>query len=314
MTAVGVVTAFAAGALFALAAVLQQQMAATRPAGEQLSWRLIVHLARERTWLLGIAVATGSYVLQAVALSLAPLSVVQPLLTAEVIFAVPLSVHRHHMRLHRREWASIFAVTAALAAGLAAAAPQPGHPLVSASSWAPILGISLGLVALTVSLGRLGHGRARAAAYAVAAAVLTGVESSLMAATAANFAHGPGTGFTAWETYAMAASSIGVLLLMQSAFQAGPLAVSLPITDALSPAVAIVIGVTLFGEHLNSSPVHITIATVAAVVLIASIVALDISPVVQAVHRAESRSGADRTGENGCQPGAALTNFRTSSV
>src|SRR3954454_13486831 len=111
MIALGCVAAVAARGLFAFAAVLPQKMAAPRPSGEQLSWRLIVHLARQRTWLFGIAVAGASYVLQAVALSLAPLSVVQPLLTAEVIFAVPLSVHRHDIALHRREWASIVGVT-----------------------------------------------------------------------------------------------------------------------------------------------------------------------------------------------------------
>ncbi len=289
MTVVGIVAALVAGGLFAVAAVLQQQMAAARPSDEQLSWRLIVHLARQRAWLLGIAVAATSYVVQAVALSFAPLSVVQPLLTAEVIFAVPMSVRRHHLTLHRREWACITAVTAALAVGLAAAHPRPGNPLVPIASWAPILAAATGLVLVTVAVGRAGHGKSRAAGYAIAAAVLMGVESSLMAATAARFEHGATAGFSAWETYAMAVSSISVLLLIQSAFQAGPLAVSMPITDALSPATAIVIGVMLFGERLDSSPAHVTIALGAAVVLILAIAVLDTSPIIQAVHRAESK-------------------------
>lgn len=291
MTALGCLAAVAAGALFALAAVLQQRMAAARPAGEQLSWRLILELARQRTWLIGIGVAAASYVVQAVALSLAPLSVVQPLLTTEVVFAVPLSVRQHRIPLHAREWTAIVLVTVCLVLGLGAAAPRPGHPIVPASSWLPALGTAAAVVLATVGAGRLVHGRARAAAYAVAAAVLMGIEASLMAATDARFGGGAAAGFTAWETYAMAACSITVLLLIQSAFQAGPLAVSMPITDALSPATAIVLGVCLFGERLDTSAPHLAVAAAAAAVLVAAIVVLDTSPVVQAVHRAETHRG-----------------------
>ena len=288
MTALGCVAAVFAGGLFALAAVLQQKMAAARPAGEQLSWRLIVHLARQRTWLIGIAVAAASYVVQAVALSLAPVSVVQPLLTSEVVFAVPFSVRRHHIPLHAREWTAIVVVTVALGVGLAAAAPKPGHPVVSVWSWLPALATATGVVAVALAVGRLVHGRARAAAYATAAGLLMGVEASLMAATAAHFALGAAAGFGAWETYAMAVCSITVLLLIQSAFQAGPLAVSMPITDALSPAAAIVLGVVLFGERLDTSAIHLATAAAAAAVLVGAIVTLDTSSVVQAVHRAEA--------------------------
>lgn len=295
MIGLGCGAAVVAGAMFALAAVLQQKMAASRPSGEQLSWRLIVGLARQPTWLIGIAVAAGSYVVQAVALSLAPLSVVQPLLTTEVVFAVPFSVRRHRIPLHAREWAAIVVVTVGLGVGLAAAAPRPGHPVVSALSWLPALGASTGVVVAALTVGRLVRGRARAAAYATAAGLLMGVEASLMAATAAHFRHGAAAGFTAWETYAMACCSITVLLFIQSAFQAGPLAVSLPITDALSPATAIVLGVTLFGERLNTSIPHVAIAAAAAAVLVAAIVALDTSPVVQAVHRAEANNAAGRS-------------------
>lgn len=299
MIALGCVAAVLAGGLFALAAVLQQKMAAARPAGEQLSWRLIVHLARQRTWLIGIAVAAASYVVQAVALSLAPLSVVQPLLTSEVVFAVPFSVRRHHIPLHPREWAAIVVITVALGVGLAAAAPRPGHPVVSVGSWLPALAAAAGVVVAALAGGRLVHGRARAAAYATGAGLLMGVEASLMAATAAHFARGAAAGFSAWETYAMAVCSITVLLLIQSAFQAGPLAVSMPITDALSPAAAIVLGVVVFGERLDTSVTHLAVAAAAAAVLVGAIVTLDTSPAVQAVHRAEGGGASPRTSPDG---------------
>src|SRR4051812_12459734 len=88
----GISAAVAAGACFAVAAVLQQRSAAARPADEMLSWRLIVRLTGRRMWLCGIGLAVLAYAFQALALSLAPLSVVQPTLAAELVFAIPVSV------------------------------------------------------------------------------------------------------------------------------------------------------------------------------------------------------------------------------
>lgn len=91
-----------------------------------MSWRLIVHLARHRRWwLIGIAVAAASYVVHAEALPLAPLSVVQPLLTTVMVLAVHFSVRRHHLPLHAREWTAVVVVTGAPVVGLGAAALHP---------------------------------------------------------------------------------------------------------------------------------------------------------------------------------------------
>src|SRR5690242_5283186 len=52
--------------------------------------RLALYLPRQPLWLLGVAAAVGSFVFQALALHNGPMSVVQPLLITELIFALVL--------------------------------------------------------------------------------------------------------------------------------------------------------------------------------------------------------------------------------
>ncbi|HEU5033277.1 MAG TPA: DMT family transporter [Mycobacteriales bacterium] len=285
----GVTTALAAGGCFAAAGVLQQRVAATRPRDESLSLRLIGKLARERVWLAGIGLAVLSYLFQALALSDAPLSVVQPLLISEVLFAIPISVRLHGMRLRAREWMGVAAVAGGLAMAIVLANPRPGHPIASIMSWLPVI-VILGVLTLVgVAVGRRRRGPQRAAAYAFAAAIIMGLEAAFMDATTRRFEGGVVNGFTSWEPYAMAVCSLTGLLLIQSAFQAGPLAASMPVADGVEPLVAIGVGLALFGDKISSSTVHLVFAALGIAILLVGVVLLDTSPVVQRVNQQEDK-------------------------
>lgn len=290
---IAVVAALAAGALFAGGAVLQQRVAATRPESESLSPRLLLHLFANRTWLAGVGVGVLSYVFQAVALSMAPLSVVQPLIVTELLFAVPLAARLRHGRLGRREWGGIVAVAGGLAAAIVSADPTSGNPLASFGSWLPWLVGAVIVAGGAIAAGRSLAGPVRASLYALAAAIAMGMEAGLMSATTQRFSDGVVTGFTSWQPYAMAAASIIGLLLIQSAFQAGPLAASMPVSDGVEPLVAIGLGLALFGEHLTTAPWRLGIAAAGLAALMAGIVLLDTSPVVQRLY--ERQSDAEST-------------------
>src|SRR5262245_66522173 len=82
--------ALAAAFLFALAATLQQK-GALNLAGISLAQPMsLVRLVGQRMWLLGTIVLLIGYVLQAAALDRGRLAVIQPLLVATVVFALPL--------------------------------------------------------------------------------------------------------------------------------------------------------------------------------------------------------------------------------
>jgi drug/metabolite transporter (DMT)-like permease len=284
---IGIPSAVVAGACFAAAGVLQQRVASTRPKDESLSPRLIAHLARQPKWVAGIGLATLSYVFQALALSDAPLAVVQPLLISEVLFAIPISVRLHGMKLGWQEWAGVIAVAGGLAAAITLADPKPGNPIAPLTAWAPLVGILAVLTAGGVVGGRRLRGPNRASSYAFAAAILMGLEAAFMDASTRRFEGGVVAGLSSWEPYAMAVCSLTSLLLIQSAFQAGPLAASMPVADGVQPVLSIGIGLALFGDQVTGSAIRLGLAAAGIGVLLGGVFLLDTSPVVHRVNQEE---------------------------
>jgi hypothetical protein len=92
-------------------------------------------------------------------------------------------------------------------------------------------------------------GRARAAVFALAAVACLTAQSALLTATVALFQMGILTALTAWQPYAMAVISILALTIVQSAYQAGPLAASMPVMNTGNPVAAIV-GTGVFKETI----------------------------------------------------------------
>ena len=285
--AVSIVAALLAGVSYAVGGVLQQRAASTRPEGEALSFRLIVHLARDRRWLLGIGLAFFSTVLEALALVFGPLVLVQPLVVSELLFALPISVRWRSMRMSGREWFGAVAVAVGLAVGIASASPGAGRPSAPIDQWVLALLVAGGLGFLAVVLGRNRAGSLRASLYALGAGIVLATQEALIKAIIPRFEQGFVTGLESWETWVMAASAIIGLLLVQSAYEAGPLAVSMPVVDAVDPAVAIVFGIVVLHESIRTGPWLFGIATGVAL-LLAGIVALDTSPLIHCLQRSQS--------------------------
>ncbi|MBQ1091816.1 DMT family transporter [Streptomyces sp. B93] len=290
--AIAVPASLAAGACFAVAGVLQQWAAAARPDSEALTPRLLAQLVRDRLWLCGIGLAVLAYGFQSLALSFGPLSLVQPLIVAELVFAVPLSARLYRMRLGRREWFGTLAVAVGLALALVSARPEGGRPqAVGLGSWLLVLGAVAGLVCAALAVGRVLTGPWRASATALAAGAVMGTQSVLLAATVDRLRQGLLTALAAWQTYALVVASVGGLLLIQSAFQQGPLAASLTVIDATEPVVAVTVGTTLFGETVRTGwPVSaVTVAGLGCVA--AGIACLDTSRLIAALHGGRGRPG-----------------------
>jgi drug/metabolite transporter (DMT)-like permease len=289
MIFIAVAAALVAGVCFAVGGVFQQREASTRPSDESLSPRLLWDLAHRPAWLAGIAATAGSFLFKSVALAFGPLSVVQPLVASELVFAIPPSVRRHGLRLGRREWGGIAAVTVGLALGIYSANPQRGHSLPLPLRWAELLGtltVIAGLALLAAS--RVG-GPARASLYALAAVAMLVAQSTLLAATVALFKAGIVTALASWEPYAMGLASLVALTLVQSAYQAGPLAASMPIMDAANPVLAIGVGLMVLHETIDTRFWHLVGALAGVCLLVAGILLVDSSPLVRRVQRVEQR-------------------------
>jgi drug/metabolite transporter (DMT)-like permease len=285
LLAVAVPAALGAGCSFAVGSVLQQSAAREAPKRDELSWRLLAGLIHRKRWLAGIGSDAFSFGLQALALGFGPLSLVQPLGVSGILFAIPLSVRLRGRRLHAREWAGTLAVAVGLAAFLAAAAPSAGHRAPSGLRWGLVVAAIALLMSLGIGLGRSLHGPVRPSLYGLAAGSAFGLLAALTKASVLLLGQGAAAFFTAWQPYAMLVVALGGAVVQQSAFQAGPLAASLPVMDAVEPSTAAVIGVFAFGEHLATSSLALALQAAGVVLLLTGIVALDRSPVILDLQR-----------------------------
>jgi drug/metabolite transporter (DMT)-like permease len=116
-----------------------------------------------------------------------------------------------------------------------------------------------------------------------------------------------------WQPYTLIV--VGVLsgLFGQSAFNAGPLSLSLPVIDTVEPVSAVILGAAVFGERLARSPGMLALQLIGGAIAAAGIVVLSRSPVTLAEERRQSRAiGAEparsagrlRRGPDGSRPGA----------
>jgi hypothetical protein len=91
-----------------------------------------------------------------------------------------------------------------------------------------------------------------------------------------------------WEPYTLTAVGILGGLFGQSAFNAGPLSLSLPVIDTVEPVSSVILGAAVFDEHLARSPGLLALQLVGGAIAAAGIAVLSQYPVTLAEERAGS--------------------------
>jgi drug/metabolite transporter (DMT)-like permease len=271
--ALAVVAAFC----FAGAAVLQHRAVSADPGSSTLSLRGLRDVTRRPGWLLGLVLAAGGSLLHAVALVLAPLSVVQPV----GVLAVPIAVVLTAARTRRRPTPGMLvgvlvSVTAVVtfvgtAAGSAVSTPAPGRATLLA-------GVVVGLVVLVLAgVGLARTGWARCVACAMAGAAAFGLVSALVRAVSQAVTSGQ-IGILDPAVVATVAGVAAAILtggwLIQQAFAAGPPEVVVACLTVVDPIVAVLFGVVLLGEGNATPPAHWAILIPAALAAAAGVAVL----------------------------------------
>jgi drug/metabolite transporter (DMT)-like permease len=281
--------ALAAACAFGVAAALQHRQAGLAP-GRGLSLRLLADVARRPLWLAGLALATMAYGLQAVALAFGPLTLVAPIVAADLLFALPLAARWSRRPLRPRDWAGCLLVAAGVAVFLAVAPPSAGRAAVPAGGWVVAFGIVVVITALAVGLGRVTGRVTRAGLLAAAAGVVFGLTAAVTASFVRSLRQeGVGSILAHWQPWALITLGIAGIALSTGAFQASTLSASLPIIDTVEPVSGVVIGAFLFDERLAASPAGLLVQLAAAGVAVAGIVMLG-----PALAAASARPGRER--------------------
>ncbi|GAA1650496.1 DMT family transporter [Georgenia ruanii] len=249
-----VVIALLAAMSFAVSSVLQHRAAARAPAATGLGIGLLLRLFRRPAWLLGFLAGAAGMGLQALALSSGPLTVVQPLLVSELLFALPASALLDGRHPSIPEWLYALVVVAGLATFLVAARPAPGDRLADAWALAAATGIGILVAAIAVALsyGPLAHHRA--ALLGLAGGVTFGLMSGLLKQVVDQFTIDPRRVLTTWPGYAMVTLGVLGTAVVQRSFQMGRLASALPPLTMAEPVTAVLIGAVAFNEALEPAP------------------------------------------------------------
>ena len=307
----------------AASSVLQRKANREIPQNENLSWRLIQSLLHKPVWFGGILAVTVGFLFQASALGVGELAVVEPILVLELPLTLILASRVFGSNMSRREWGPALAMTAGLAALLYFLSPTPGrsdkvHPYV----WLIGIGVNLAVVGALVAWGRQGpagrngggkdgkgNGGKRssshqAAVFGVAGGTAFGLTAALMKGMTTHFSNGFGALFTNWQIYAMVATGVLGIFLVQSALNAGRLIAAQPGLTLSDPIVSILWGVLAFHEKVRGGTLSLLFAALSTLLMAAAVVALARSPVLSddKQQAAQQQAAADRRDARAGEP------------
>ena len=227
-------------------------------------WRFVRYLVSNPLWLLGWVALAGAFVFQAIALHNGAMSVVQPLLVTELIFALVLRWLWLHQSIRPVTWWAAASTCVALAVFIAVSEPSGGSALPTSGAWVAATATVAGISGLLVLLGLRGTPRRRAAVLGASASMLWALVATFIKATTDSLSQFGVSGmFTHWPVYALAVSGLIAELLNQAALHVGPLSMSQPFLVIVDPIVSIALSVWVFGETFNPDAVRLAVGSFA---------------------------------------------------
>jgi hypothetical protein len=235
--------------------VLQQNAARQAPLSDFLSPRLLLDLMKVRRWLAGIGLMAAGMALGAVALGQGEISLVEPLLATNLVFALALSRKQTGQPLGRQGWAGLLLLAGGVTAFIVAGQPRGGTALIDPFRHWLIIGTMLGLALLLTTCAKRSRLSSGPVLLSVAAGLLYGVQDALTRVSGQRFAEGGLLELlTGWQPYAVLVLGVTGLILVQSAFETAPLRMSLPALTAAQPLAGILCGVGFLGDRLRTDP------------------------------------------------------------
>jgi drug/metabolite transporter (DMT)-like permease len=269
-----VVLALASALAFAAATVGQQRAAARSSDAEARTGRFVGQLLRNPRWIAATLGNAVGYSLQAAALGVGSVVVVQPILVTSLLFALPLSARLARQRLPSTAVVSALLLSVSLSVLVILGEVNKGLGRGSYQGWLIVAVVVVPLVTGCLIFAHARSGAVRASLLAIAVGLLGGVlavlTKSVVDAGSSGVVHLLATG----ETYALVVVGLGGTYLQQLSFQAGALQASLPIMTVLEPVIAVVLGLTLLHEQLRTDSLRMTALVAAALTMGVATVAL----------------------------------------
>ncbi|GHB41667.1 hypothetical protein GCM10010306_039080 [Streptomyces umbrinus] len=230
-------------------------------------------------WLGGIGLMVVGMVLGAIALSNGEISLVEPLLATNLVFALVLSRRQTRQPLGRQGWAGLLLLAGGVTAFIVAGQPQGGDARTDPFRQWLIIGVVLGLALLLTTYAKRSLLSAGPVLLGVAAGLLYGVQDALTRVSGQRFSDGGWIALaTGWQVYGVVALGITGLVLVQSAFETAPLRMSLPALTAAQPLAGIACGVGFLGDRLRTDAGALTWEALGLAGIVVGVVLLGMHP------------------------------------
>lgn len=246
-----VVLALGAAVFIAIGDVIHQRQAHSvtdEPVGHV---ELFTRLLRDRQWWLGSFVAAAGFGLQAAALGLGSVLLVQALLVTSLLFALPINARLSHRRVTRWQWMWAVLLAASVAVIVTVGNPTAGESRASWETWTAVLVVLGPALVLCVIGANIWKGPVSAVLLALVSGALWGLFAVLTKGVVDRLDDGLEAVLRTPELYVWAAVAVAGTAWQQASFRAGSLTASLPTMTVAEPVVAAVLGVVVLGETLR---------------------------------------------------------------
>lgn len=271
-TSIAIVFALLGAFSQGLTSLLQRVANLDAPDKEVSLWTKTNYLLHQPLWIFGWICMGGTFVFTALALYFGELAVVQPILVTELIFTLALRALWLKDPIDRRVWGAAFIMCVGLFGFLMVARPQEGNGSPSARVWLVAIGSRCIIILVLFILSRWGSPARRAALLGACAAMMWAIDAAFVkVATTQLSQFGVLRLFVHWAVYAVIISGILGTIFLEAAFSAGPLTASQPALLIIDPLASIILGIQIFGETLNHSPVAITFQVLFLLVMFAGV-------------------------------------------
>ncbi len=269
-----IVALFGAGAN-ALGTLLQKLSASDPDPSQLFSRKFIKAMVTHKLWLGGVAFDFLGFLLQATALYVGSLVVVEPILTVDLVILFLIAHYRFGAKAGSNGWAGVLLVCVGLAAFLIATNPSGGK--TAPGDWS-FFGAILFVAAVVFSAALLMKTLKSDKTRIITGALATGLNFSLAAIftklAMTDLSHGVGTMLADWPIYALIGAAASAVVIMQSTYASGSLKLSQPIIAIVGPVCSVFFGVFLFSTYVRTGWPYLLAESASAAVIITGVILL----------------------------------------
>ena len=274
---IATVTSLIAGLLNADSGVFQRKGIGNPDPVTLYSKQQITTTCRNKLWQIGAAAEGLAALLELVALYYGSLLLVEPLLMSNLIFLLVIVHFRLKSRVTSREWLGIISIGFGISLFLIIANPRGGQATYGLSWLIPIT-----IIAALISIGalyarQLNNPKLRGSVGALIGGLSLGLTAALTRLVMVQLHYGIKPELTHWPLYTLIVSSIVSILTIQVGYGSGPLTITQSILEITSPLVSILLGLTLFGDYINRTPLAMALESIGFVIAIAGVITLSTS-------------------------------------